>query len=94
MSKKFSYLRQSHIDNEVLLFEDYTTCVAYPTTFDRNQQVAFIRSESQGQCTPCYQCGDIQSVNFATTPEASAASSTVPAVLSALVIAGVSALFL
>jgi len=94
MNEQFTYLRQSHIADEVLLFNDFKTCIEYPGSFDRNQQVAFIRADKDNECEPCYRCGNVKSVKMVQQPDVSSATSTVPAVLSALVLAGVSTLFL
>jgi hypothetical protein len=88
------YVRQSHIPDEVLLFDDINACMKYPNTFDKNVQVTFIRSPQDGACTPCFRCGNVKSVQFTATPTISASSTATPAfAVTALVIAAASALF-
>lgn len=95
MNKNYKYVRPSHVENEVLLFEDLKSCTQYPTTFDKNQQVAFIRTAENGACVPCYHCGNVNSLKMTTmATTTSSASSAAPAVVTALFAAGVTALFL
>jgi len=95
-NKLYKYVRPSHIDQEVLLFEDEASCKAYPTTFDKNQEVAFLRSNEDSACVPCYRCGNVKSVKMVkmSPTETSDAVTAAPTWAAALLAAGVTAFFL
>lgn len=39
MNAAYKYIRQSHIADEVLLFDDNDSCMKYPEAFDKNVEV-------------------------------------------------------
>eukprot|EP01134_Creolimax_fragrantissima_P006910 CFRG6910T1 len=85
MIATYTYLRQSHVDNEILLFTNLNSCEQYPEGFDPDLDVAFIRSTENGACLPCVGCYNVQSVKFsrvATTSKTSASSTTTVSILS------------
>lgn len=94
MNAQYKYVRQSHIADEILLFDDISACMKYPNTFDKNVEVTFIRSPQDGSCTPCYRCGNVKSVMLKSLPTtSSSATTTAPAFIAALVVAAATMLF-
>ncbi|KNC79987.1 hypothetical protein SARC_07642 [Sphaeroforma arctica JP610] len=68
----YSYVRKSHVDNEALLFATLKECEYYPEEFDRDLEVAFIRSNIDASCVPCVGCHNVKSVLMKRTDEISA----------------------
>ncbi|KNC79988.1 hypothetical protein SARC_07643 [Sphaeroforma arctica JP610] len=92
-NNEYNYIKLSDRSDEIILFIDEAACEAY--TADSTVPVPFIRATTMDECTPCYKCGNIQSVQFDTTTESkmSAAGATAPSVLVAVAAAAITALF-
>eukprot|EP01134_Creolimax_fragrantissima_P001924 CFRG1924T1 len=65
MTGQYSFMRQSNIDMEILLFTDGQSCISHK--INSNEPVTFIRAMAPDECVPCFRCGNVQSVIFKKT---------------------------